>query len=127
MAWIAPEWIEHQRRRFTRHDAHRFVPPGSAANESCEPPADLDSADGQHVSAAELQAERAELLSLKSLVAQLQWQLALRRFARKYRPDQPRDDRGRWVDEGRPRDPPADAIEVSAARKVPSIVREFGK
>jgi hypothetical protein len=42
------------------------------------------------VASSPLGAERAELLALKVLVTELKWQLALRRFARKYRADQPR-------------------------------------
>jgi len=48
----------------------------------------------------ELGEYRSELLALKGLVVELRWQLALRRFSRKYRPDQLRDDRGRFADEG---------------------------
>jgi hypothetical protein len=50
--------------------------------------------------AAAIKAEQAELLALNALVAELRFHLALRRFSRKYREDQPRDDHGRWVDEG---------------------------
>jgi hypothetical protein len=56
---------------------------------------------------------------LRWLIADLKLELALLRLARKYRPDQPRDDRGRWVDEG--------ATDISAARRTLPIVREFGK
>ncbi len=48
----------------------------------------------------ELKGYRTELLAMKGLLAELRWQLALRRFSRKYRPDQLRDDRGRFADEG---------------------------
>jgi hypothetical protein len=59
-----------------------------------------------------VEAYRSELLEAKALVAELKWQLALRRFARKYRPDQPRvpagnPDGGQWTSEGGgPRDDP---------------------
>lgn len=49
---------------------------------------------------AATKAELLELLKLKALVAELKFCLVLRRFSRKYRPDQPRDDRGRWVYDG---------------------------
>jgi hypothetical protein len=53
----------------------------------------------------ELAAYRSELLDAKALVAELKWQLALRCFARKYNPDQPRvpagnPDGGQWTSEG---------------------------
>jgi len=35
---------------------------------------------------------------LRWLIADLKLDLAIRRFARKYSPDQPRDDQGRWTD-----------------------------
>jgi len=47
-----------------------------------------------------IKAERAELLELKVLAAELRFWLAMRRFGRKYRVDQPRDGLGRWVYDG---------------------------
>jgi hypothetical protein len=52
-----------------------------------------------------IEAERAELLALKALVADVRFTLALWRLARKYRPDQPRvpagnPDGGQWTGEG---------------------------
>src|SRR5262245_2679491 len=47
-----------------------------------------------------LRAERDERLRLKSTLAEIRWLVALRRFARKYRDDQPRDELGRWVYDG---------------------------
>jgi hypothetical protein len=45
--------------------------------------------------------EQKELLALKPLLAELKFALALRCFERKYRPDQPRDEIDRWVDDSR--------------------------
>ena len=57
------------------------------------------------------------MLSLKALVAELKWQLALRRFARKYRRDQPRvpagnPDGGQWTSDGH-----SQATDFSASRR----------
>jgi hypothetical protein len=41
------------------------------------------------------------ILHLRWLIADLKLEMAVRRLARKYRPDQSRDDQGRWVGEGR--------------------------
>jgi hypothetical protein len=45
-----------------------------------------------------------DYLRLRWLVADLKLDLMRRQFSRKYRPDQPRDELGRWVDEGGPTD-----------------------
>ena len=112
MVWIAPEWQAHQRQRFTRPDAQRYWRPDASRWISADAQRllgrDIETADAAQPPGrayaeppepdAAQQAERAELLALQSLVAELKWQLALRRFARKYREDQPRDDRGRWTE-----------------------------
>jgi hypothetical protein len=137
---INDEWEERRRNRwrrpnahlYIRHDAWRFMPPGSpiyvgrdvvkyfepefqAVREALKrgeaPPAQLEPAAHKHdavhvdMTPEELEAYRSELLEAKALVAELKWQLALRRFARKYRPDQPRvpagnPDGGQWTSEG---------------------------
>jgi hypothetical protein len=70
-----------------------------------------------------------KLLELKALAAELQWQLALQRFGRKYRPDQARDERGRWVDEGRgeAEGNQNGSTDFGAAKRLPTIVKDFGK
>jgi hypothetical protein len=69
--------------------------------------------------AAAIKAERAELLGLKALAAERRFYVALRRFIRKYREDQPRDDHGRWVyDGGRGR--PSSSLGAAAAVSLPT-------
>ena len=80
--WLKPNWDSHL-------SAPRSVQPAEPA-----------------MTAAVIKAERDELLSLKALVAELKFHFALRAFGRKYRPDQARDDHGRWTDEGRGRNDP---------------------
>jgi hypothetical protein len=135
MAQFHPAWLEHQRKRWRRHDWHRYVRPdseGAGVGRTSRPqPADVeqdsiarkDSAVETEAASEELEAERSKLLELKALAAELQWQLALRRFGRKYRPDQARDERGRWVDEGGPADTrnENDAIDLSDARRRNSL------
>ncbi len=65
-----------------------------------------------------LEAAWSEHLRLKWLVADLRLDILRGQCSRKYRPDQPRDDRGRWVDDG-----PTD---ISAARRLPGgIAKKF--
>ncbi len=66
-------------------------------------------------SAAAPEADRTELLALKALVTQLRWQLAVRRFERKYREDQRRDELGRFADEG-------GVTDFSAARRPSKVL-----
>jgi hypothetical protein len=60
-----------------------------------------------------IESERRELVALKSLLIELKWQLALRRFARKYE-GQPRDELGRFAEED-------GTTDISAARRVSKI------
>jgi hypothetical protein len=74
----------------------------------------------------ELEAYWSKLLELKALAIELQWQFALWRFSRKYRPDQARDERGRWIEEGGAADGggegnESDSTDFSAARKRNSV------
>lgn len=91
-------WFAHQRKRFMRPDAHRYMRP-----QPYQPPcrSSVKQEDAQSL----IEAERRELLALKAAVAELKFHLALRRFARKYRDNQPRDDHGRWVYDGGRRRP----------------------
>lgn len=73
-----------------------------------------------HPAAAEQDAFEREVLALRREFASLKLDYELRRFQQKYRPGQPRDGRGRWTDGG-------GVTELSAARKIPAIVKEFGK
>ena len=49
---------------------------------------------------SELKAERLAYRQLRWLIADLKLELMLRRLGRKYRANQPRDDRGRWIGHG---------------------------
>jgi hypothetical protein len=130
MAQFHPDWLEHQRKRWLRHDRQRYVrpdggdlgvhlyaPPGDA-NLDREAVAARDRALQPMMTTDEAATCRRELLEAKALAAELQWQLTLRRFARKYRPDQARDERGRWVDEGSRRP----STTVSGEQPLPSTL-----
>lgn len=81
----------------------------------------------QQAASAEQEALERALLDLRCEWKKLKLEYELRRFEEKYRPDQPRDERGRWIDdpdkgsaddvgkEGR--DKPSDITDVSAARR----------
>ncbi len=89
-------WDEHQRRRFMRPDAARFVKPTVMARRW---PAFGGKALHRSVKTAppveDVAAERDALLRIKTLVAELKFLLAMRRFSRKCREDQARDEQGR--------------------------------
>src|SRR5665213_2628318 len=82
----------HQRKRFMRPDASRYMRP-QAYRAPWQAAAEVSESD------ASIAAERRELLAAKALAADLKFYLALRRLVRKYRPDQPRDELGQWVDD----------------------------
>jgi len=129
MSYVHPAWLEHQRKRFTRADAYRLAPPGTP---EAKPPGWLDPSatrvrlkeaqedEARARAAAEQDAFEREVLALRHDFAKLKLEYELRRLQQKYSPNQPRDDRGRWTDGG-------GATELSAARKIPAIVKEFGK
>jgi hypothetical protein len=102
MANVNSLWLAQQRKRFTRPDASRYMRADAARWVRRLPyrAAHQPFSDGRSADRAVAKAERAELLALKALVADLRFHLALRRFSRKYREDQPRDDHGRWVYDG---------------------------
>jgi hypothetical protein len=101
MSYMHPAAIEHQRKRWTRPDAHRFAPPGSP--EARPPWERVETASADAVLSAEQDAFEHELLHLRWLVKSMRLELALRRFQEKYSPDQPRvpagnPDGGQWTD-----------------------------
>jgi hypothetical protein len=115
MFWIAPEWVEYQRRRFARPDAHRYVRPDAyrwqrpdQVDENA--PSYLRKFRSDETRAAESDREAAaradaELQEQRLALARLRLDWELLKFAlggRKagFNPDQPRDDRGRWTDAG---------------------------
>jgi len=109
-----PDALAARRRYWTRPDAYRFAPPGTP---EAQMPGWLDPSatrvrlkEAQEEEArAEFEAELAELRAsherAKELLAEVKYELAWRRFLRKYRPDQPRvaagnPDGGQWTKEG---------------------------
>jgi hypothetical protein len=103
--------------------ANRYFRPQYAHLEP-EPVARKDDVVQADMTPEEMKEYRDKLLDLKALAAELQWLLALRRFGRKYRPDQARDDRGQWVDEGGGTDSrsgQSNATDLSAARRKNSV------
>jgi len=124
MSDVNPIWLEGQRRRwqrhdwqrFIRHDAHRFAPPGSpeakmpgylhpwaavaAAEEAAEDEARARAAAEQEAFERDVEALRADHERVRIELADVKFALALRRIFHKYSPDQPRDDRGRWTEDG---------------------------
>ena len=97
---INPTWRRHDAHRFIRHDAHRFLTPAgneeekraAAGGESRAAQAGRGCGRSRMRSSGGL--ERCAANSPK-----LKLEFALRRIEHKYRPDQPRDERGRWVDD----------------------------
>jgi hypothetical protein len=105
MSYVNPIWLEGQRQRWTRHDAHRFappVPPKSFATRRLE---QRQAEEEQAAIDAEWKSLYAEHLELRRQFAELKFELAWRRLCRKYgyNPNQPRRPRGdpegpgRWV------------------------------
>ena len=117
MSYVNPVWLEGQRKRWQRndahlwirHDAHRFMTPAGIDEEKRA--AEAEKAVRRNANEAALAAEqdalREGLLRLRRELADIKFDLALRRIFRKYSPDQPRSpkgnsDGGQWVrDAGR--------------------------
>jgi hypothetical protein len=116
MSWIAPEWVEHQRKRFMRPDAQRYMRPDAErwlrpgqAKETApryfqtkqsERPCETE----QQGDAAAVRAE-AEWLEHQREIASLRFEWEMLKLSIKaqkagFNPEQPRDDRGRWTDSG---------------------------
>ena len=114
MAWMDPRALEYQRKRFTRADAWRLASPGTP---EAKMPGWLDPSatrvrlkEAQEEEArAQFEAELAELRAsrerVKQELAEVNYELAWRRFCRKYNyaaseqldqkyNGQPRNDRG---------------------------------
>jgi hypothetical protein len=112
MAKSSPEWLEHQRRRWRRHDAHRFMRPGGAAHDRClREQADVQSKHAVDSSMVrEIEEIRTDLARLRE-IAMLQRELRelkLQRLSyddKAYNPNQPRvlagsPDGGQWTLDG---------------------------
>jgi hypothetical protein len=100
-------WLRNDARLWMRHDAHRFAPPpppppkSSAARRFEQRQADEEQAARDE----ELKAFYAEHLQLRQQLADLKFDLALRRIFRKYNPNQPRvpagsREGGQWTSGG---------------------------
>jgi hypothetical protein len=127
MAWIDPRYAAHQRKRWTRHDAHLWVRHDAhrfrrPALEAPPPPAPLPLAVEEKRADAAIEAVR-RVLALCRFERR-------RELARKagFDPVQPRDEQGRWTDTGGG-EGGGDMLstELGSARKIPPIVKEFGK
>jgi hypothetical protein len=101
MSWVHPAWLEFQRQRFTRHDAHRFIRPDAERymrpdTEHKHATERSDVSNIEEVHEVELAEQRLELARLR-----LDWELlkfAIKAHKAGFDPAQPRDGRGRWTD-----------------------------
>jgi hypothetical protein len=102
MSYVNPNWLEGQRKRWTRHDAHRFAPPVAPKLFAARRLEQRRAEEEQAALDAEWQAFYAEHLELRRQLADIKFDLAWRRLCRKYgyNPNQPRDDHGRWAEIG---------------------------
>jgi len=111
MAWIDPRAVAHRRKMFTRHDAWRWAPPGSPESKMPgwrDPSATrvrLKEAQEEEARAAfdaKVKALRASHEQAREILAEIKYEFAWRKLCRKYGydPDQPRDEVGRWTDNG---------------------------
>lgn len=103
MSYVHPVWLEGQRQRWQRPDVHRFVKPEpirrmSYAERLVE---QRRTHEEEALAAAEHEALRESLLSLRRQLAEVKFELAFRRIFHKYDPHQPRvpmgsPDGGQW-------------------------------
>lgn len=101
MSYVHPAWAEHQRQRWLRPDWQRFAKPEPIGRKRyAERLVEQMRVEGGDAVAAEQDAVMADLHRLRWLIKDLKVDLTIQGLQRKYRPDQARDDRGRWVDEG---------------------------
>ena len=105
MSTIHPVFAEHLRKRWMRPDAYRFAWPGSperkmssylhrAAVARAEDDAKARAPDHDAAFAAKVKALQASQDWLWRMLAEVKYELAWRRFVRKYSPDQPRSPKG---------------------------------
>jgi hypothetical protein len=143
MTYFHPAWLAHLQKQHVR-DAWRFAPPGTP---EAKPPGWLDPSmtrvrlkeaqeeEARRRAMAEQEAFEREVLALRHDFAKLRLEYELQRFRLKYgvKPNQqperkwdgqPRDD-GRYSFGKMPRRVQSD--ELGSTRKVPPIVKEFGK
>jgi len=99
MAWMHPLAVEHRRKLYTRQDAWRLAPPGTPEAKMpgwLDPSAtrvrwkEAKEAEARAVFEAELAELRASHERVKEELAEINYDLVLRRLIRKFRPDQPR-------------------------------------
>jgi len=121
-----PTWRRHDWHRFIRHDAHRFLTPAGIAEEKRS--AEAERAAQREADEAAVAAEQEDF---EREVSQLRWEFKKLKlehelwcFEQKYSPNQPRvpagsPNGGQWTSGG--------ATDVSAARKLAPLVKEFGK
>ncbi len=132
MAWIDPRFEAHQRKRWTRPDSYRFFKPGCP---EAKMPGWLDpwatrvrmqeaaEEEARAAFEAEVQALRASHERVREMLAEVKYELAWRRFVRKYSPDQPRvpkgnPDGGQWTgDAGKDGGDRARSTDISAQRR----------
>jgi len=100
-----PIWRRRNWQLWIRHDADRFLTPAGqleakrAREAEAARRAREAEAAAQEAFDREMFALRASHERVRMELAEVKFALALRRISHKYRPDQPRDDRGRWVDD----------------------------
>src|ERR1051325_5185085 len=99
MAWMHPLAVEHRRKLYTRQDAWRLAPPGTPEGKMpgwLDPSAtrvrlrEAQEAEGRAVFEGELAERRASHERVKAELAEINYDLVMRRLIRKFRPDQPR-------------------------------------
>jgi hypothetical protein len=107
MAQLPPAWLEYQRKRFTRPDGKLWTRTNGKLYLKPEPfdrKAWLErQCSGGSEGAAAPACDPTDWRDdpeVKRLVAEIKLDLLRRRYLFKFRPDQPRDDHGRWTDGG---------------------------
>ena len=155
MAAFGDAGFEYQRKRFMRPDAYRYwrpdaqrwmspeawrlLGPGDPPREATPLREQKRSPDLLREPAKAIEAEREKLFRLKRILADLKFDLVLRRFARKYSPDQPRvpvgnPDGGQWTSAlaiaGMPRipgqRPPTGPEQTGVAKELALWLAEMG-
>jgi hypothetical protein len=138
-AYVHPAWEEYQRQRFTRPDADRYLKPPPFDRQAFI--AERRAAEGKADEAASAHAANVfDDPVIRGLLAEIKLDPVLWKLRRKYRADQPRDELGRWTDEGgagsadvqNAADESSDqgqdeGSKVVKAAGAPKIVRELGK